>query len=66
MRYLKAKYLPPRLPVGFAILGWLLLDRLGACGWAYGVLWSVVALLVVAFFVELVKGEAVDLPPPGR
>ena len=46
---IKASSMPARSPVGFAILMWLLLDRLGAPQWAYGVLWTIVGLLAIAF-----------------
>ena len=53
---IKSSSLPKRSPIGMAILFWLLLDRLSAPGWVYGVLWSLVALCgivyVISFFTE--------------
>lgn len=53
---IKSSSLPMRSPVGFAVLYWLLLERIGAPGWAYGVLWTLVgigaALYVLSYFVE--------------
>lgn len=46
---IKSSSLPARLPVGFAILMWLLLDRLAAPGWVYGVLWTVVGLAAIQY-----------------
>jgi hypothetical protein len=44
---IKSSSLPMRSPLGFAMLFWLLLDRLSAPGWAFGVLWTLVGLLVL-------------------
>jgi len=53
---IKSSSLPTRSPVGFAILFWLLLDRLGAPGWAFGVLGTLVFFMamfwIVSFWTE--------------
>jgi len=50
---IKHSSLPVRSPVGGAILWWLLLDRLGAPAWAYGVLWTLVAIGAIAWIYYL-------------
>ena len=60
-RYIKASYLPPRLPTMIAAVGWLLLDRLDAPGWAHGVLWTIVVMLVIAFIFRLCTEVSVDI-----
>ncbi len=44
---IKALSLPTRSPLGMAIVLWLLLDRLGAPGWVFGVLWTMIALCML-------------------
>lgn len=46
---IKASSMPARSPVGGAILWWLLLEHLAAPGWAYGVMWTVVALATIGY-----------------
>lgn len=66
---IKSSSLPMRSPVGGAILCWLLLERIKAPEWAYGVLWTIVAISVIAyaasFFTESfcdVRGFGDDSP----
>lgn len=53
---IKSSSLPMRSPVGAAVLYWLLLEHIGAPGWAYGVLWTLVGIgivgYVISFFME--------------
>ena len=63
---IKHSSLPMRSPVGLAIVMWLLLDRLGAPGWAYGVLWTVVGILVIAFFCDFYRTTFRDVPGFGE
>lgn len=63
---IKSSSIQARLPVGFAILFWLLLDRLGAPGCAFGVLWAVVALLVVMWVVSFWTESFRDVPGFGE
>lgn len=58
---IKASSLPTRSPINFAVLYWLLLDRLGAPGWAYGVLWSLVALGAGVYIAGLFTETARDV-----
>jgi hypothetical protein len=59
---IKASSLPPRAPISFAIVMWLLLDRISAPEWAYGVLWTLVVVLVAGFIHRLAKAEFKDVP----
>ncbi len=45
------RFIPVRLPVISTVTLWLLLDRLGAPGWAYGCLWMLAAIVTVAIVV---------------
>jgi hypothetical protein len=59
--YVKPSNLLGPSPAGFAALGWLLLDRLGAPGWAFGVLWTLVVACAVVWLTRLFRGSAVDV-----
>jgi len=63
---IKSSSLPARSPVPFAILWWLLLDRLDAPGWAYGVLWTVVAAVTIAWIYCLCTTSERDVPGFGE
>jgi len=58
--------LPTRSPVGFAILYWLLLEHLHAPEWAYGVLWTLVAILGLLFLVSQFTETTRDVPGFGE
>jgi hypothetical protein len=58
--------LPTRSPLSLAILFWLLLDRLGAPGWAFGVLWTLVGLLVLIWLISFKTESAQDVPGFGE
>lgn len=61
MKVINRKNLPVRSPLMFSIVMWLLLDRLSAAGWVYGVAGTLCAILWVIFFVVLFKEDQVDL-----
>jgi hypothetical protein len=63
---IKSSSLPTRSPVLFAIVMWLLADRLGAPDWAYGVLWTVVALLAILFVYGQLNTTFRDVPGFGE
>lgn len=63
---IKLSSLPPRPPIGFAILFWLLLDRLNAPGWVFGVLWTLVALMAIVFVRRVHKATFRDVPGFGK
>jgi len=52
--------------VNVALLWWQVLDRFGAPSWAYGVMWSVVALLVFLFIVSIFTETRLDVPGFGE
>lgn len=60
-RYIKRNNLPPTLPLYQALLWWLLLDRLNAPGWAFGVMWTIAAILAAASLIVVILGEPVDV-----
>lgn len=59
-KYLHPKCLPPRFPIVSGAVGWLLLDRFAAPGWAYGVWWSLIAVVVAAHLMKLARETPVD------
>jgi hypothetical protein len=62
----KASSLPPRSPATFGIVMWLLLDRLQAPQWAYGVLWTFVGLIYFGYIYDLWRIEQRDIPGFGE
>lgn len=60
-KYISHANLPPRFPIYLAAVGWLLLDRLGAPGWAHGVLWTLVGLVTFITIAQLLTQESVDI-----
>lgn len=63
---IKSSSLPMRSPLLFAIVMWLLADRLSAPGWVYGVLWTIVALLVILFVYSRFSTTFRDVPGFGE
>lgn len=63
---IKSSSLPTRSPVGIAIVFWLLLDRLSAPGWAFGVLWTLVALMALIWIASFWAESARDVPGFGE
>jgi len=63
---IKSSSIQTRSPVGFAIVFWLLLDRLDAPGWAFGVLWTFVGLLALAYIASFWTESARDVPGFGE
>lgn len=63
---IKSSSLPTRSPVGVAILFWLLLDRLAAPAWAFGVMWTLVALLALAWIISFWTESQRDVPGFGE
>ena len=59
---IKSSSLPSRSPIPAAVLYWLLLDRLAAPAWAYGVLWTLVALAAFAWVYCLCTTIEHDVP----
>lgn len=63
---IKSSSLQTRSPVGIAIVFWLLLDRLDAPGWAFGVLWTLVTLLALAWVISFWTERLADVPGFGE
>lgn len=63
---IKSSSLPMRSPIGIAIVFWLLLDRLAAPGWAFGVLWTLVGLLALIWIISFWTESARDVPGFGE
>jgi hypothetical protein len=63
---IKSSSLPTRSPLPGAALYWLLLDRLGAPAWAYGVMWTLVGLAAFAWIYGLFTTEEKDVPGFGE
>ncbi len=61
---MKPRYLTnskPYIPVGGMILWWLLLDRIHAPGWVWGVVGTFFALVSIINAFILATGEGVDV-----
>lgn len=63
---IKSSSLPARSPLGTAILLWLLLDYTGAPGWAFGVMWTLVAVLAISWIHCLLTTTELDVPGFGE
>lgn len=59
---IKPSSLPMASPLGFIILLGLLLDRLAAPAWAWGVLGTVAVLLAIVFLQQRLCGIERDVP----
>lgn len=57
---IKAKFLPQQLPVLASIVYYLLLDKLNAPGWVWGVVFSIIALFAVVAVVSWFQCNAVE------
>ena len=55
------KNLPMRAPLTSTLVFWLVLDKLGAPGWVWGVLGTLLAVLWIAYFVDIFKREDIDI-----
>lgn len=60
IKVLKPKYLPTRAPVSLTMATCLLLDRVKAPGWVWGVVGTLLMVLWVAFFASLGREEMVE------
>lgn len=63
---IKSSSLPARSPIASTVLFWLLLDRLGAPAWAYGVLWTLTGLCGIAWLYCLATTQERDVPGFGE
>ena len=63
---IKSSSLQTRSPVGIAIVFWLLLDRLEAPSWAFGVLWTLVVLLALGWIASFWTESNHDVPGFGE
>ena len=63
---IKASSLPPKLPLQLAAVIWLLLDRFDASGWAFGVMWTLVAILFIVVLARLRRAQFKDVPGFGE
>jgi len=60
-KYIAHANMPPRFPLIIGAVGWLLLDRFDAPGWAHGVFWSMFAMLVIFSIIRMLGEQAVDI-----
>jgi hypothetical protein len=54
------KYLPTRPPLAANVLWWLFLDRMGAPSWAWGVFWTLFALLWIGSILAIYYNDHVN------
>lgn len=55
------KNLPMHSPLIGSLVLWIALDHWGAPGWAYGAIGLFLALVWIAFFIDLFGAESVDV-----
>jgi hypothetical protein len=55
MKVIDSENLPARLPLWSSITVWLLLDRLQAPGWVYGVMGTLFAIIWIAAIVKFFR-----------
>ncbi len=55
------KNLPARLPIFPSITAWLLLDRLQAPGYAYGITFTLLGIVAVGAIISMINDTAVDI-----
>jgi len=60
-KYISHANMPPRFPLITGAVGWLLLDRFDAPGWAHGVFWSFFVLLVIVSVYRMSAEQSVDI-----
>lgn len=60
-KYIAHANMPPRFPIYLPAIGWLLLDRFNAPGWAHGVFWSFFVLVVIVSMYRMSAEESVDI-----
>lgn len=63
---IKSSSLPTRSPIGTAALYWLLLEHIKAPEWAYGVLWTLVAICLAMFIYSFFTEVERDVPGFGE
>lgn len=59
---IKQSSLSMRSPLSFAVLYWLLLEHLNAPEWAYGVYWTLVVIIFIAYIVSFFTESLRDVP----
>lgn len=60
-KVLSQKQLPIRSPIWGCIVYWLLLDRLDAAGWVWGVAGTLLAVLVISWVCSLFMYDSVEI-----
>ena len=60
-KVIAGKNLPIRLPITLSILLWLLLDRLGAPSWVWGVVGTLLAIVWIVAIYAVFTQESVEL-----
>lgn len=61
LKYIKANNLPPRIGILGMVVWWLLLDRVNAPGWFYGVVFTFLGIVYLAEVSRMFEADAVDL-----
>lgn len=60
-KVISRKQLPSRFPLGSTIAVWLLLDRLHAPSWTYGVFWTLFGFFWIGCFILILVEDDVEL-----
>lgn len=60
-KIIASKNMPYRLPLISTLVWWLVMERLSAPGWLYGVLGTLLAIAWIVAIVDLATNEEVDV-----
>ena len=66
VRVIDRSCLPTKLSFMWVAVYWLLLDRLKAPEWTYGVLWTLTVVYLVILLIQFSKEKQVKLPGFGE
>lgn len=61
MKVISRKNVPSYPPLLFTIVMWLLLDRVQAAGWVWGVVGTLVAIIWIGFIINVSKEDQTDI-----
>lgn len=61
MKVISYSNMPARLPALTTAVGWLLLDRFDAPGWAHGAFWTIMICVWAVFLVTFITQEQTEV-----
>lgn len=61
IKVIDGKNLPARFPISQMIAMYLLLQHFGAPGWAYGIIFTIYALVCILIVIVMCKQHSIDI-----